>query len=64
MKKKIKFIVGLEYEALEDSPICEDAMKDNLKAAIENERVNGALTPDDISAEKLKVTVLASADSE
>tara|TARA_B100000749_G_C18445232_1_gene473956 strand:+ start:474 stop:668 length:195 start_codon:yes stop_codon:yes gene_type:complete len=64
MKKKVKFIVGLEYESLDDSPICEEAMKDNLKDAIENERINGALTPDDISAEKLKVTILAAADSE
>lgn len=52
MKKVIEFSIKISYESDDGSPINEDAMQQALRDAIENERVNGALTQghDEISA--------------
>lgn len=57
MKKTLLFKVQITYETDEDGQvICPISAKENLIAAIENERVNGALTPDDISATEITIT--------
>ena len=57
-KKTIEFITRITYESDDDALICEESARDNLYAAIENERVNGTLTPDNISALGLSVDVI------
>ncbi len=53
--KELSFVVKVQYEDHEDGVICEDSMKDNLFSAIENERVEGGLTPNSISANWIDV---------
>jgi hypothetical protein len=55
--KTVEFSVRITYETEDGSPICEESAKENLYAAIENERMNGALTPDDVSALHVSVEV-------
>lgn len=57
-QKKIKFLVEIDYDNYEGGPVCETSMKENLQAAIEKMRMEGVLTPDDISAENLSVEVI------
>lgn len=68
MKKVIEFSVKVTYETEDESPICEDAMRNNLQFAIENERVNGALTidaddSDTISASDVDIEVTQTTES-
>ncbi|MFD1876854.1 hypothetical protein [Vibrio chagasii] len=57
MKETLQFNVMITYETDEEGPvICPISAKENLIAAIENERVNGALNPDDISATEITIT--------
>jgi len=59
--KNISFVVTMNYENVEGGAVCEQSARDNLNAAIERERANGGLTPHDISATELNVTVLSQA---
>lgn len=60
MQKKIKFEVEIDYDNYEGGVVCETSMKENLHAAIEKMRMEGELTPDDISAENLSVKMVSS----
>lgn len=55
--KTISFLTTITYSTEDDSPIGEASMRQNLYDAIENERVNGALTSQEVSAEVLAVTI-------
>jgi hypothetical protein len=56
-KKIIEFTVKLTYENIEGGDVCEESARDNLREAIDNIRSSGGLTPDDISAEDLEVSI-------
>ncbi|USD35454.1 MULTISPECIES: hypothetical protein [Vibrio] len=59
MDKELTFSLTIAYETdTEDQIICESSLKENLATAIENQRVNGALTPDDISATKVVIEMV------
>ena len=50
--REIVFSVKIMYSVDDDDTrICPDSMAENLQAAIENERQNNTLTPEDISAD-------------
>jgi len=55
--RAIKFMVTVMYSSDDGGPICEESMKENLENAIENERVNGAITPDNISANHVEIEI-------
>jgi hypothetical protein len=48
---EIEYTVKVKYSFEEGTPFCKESAKENLLAAIENERKNNALTPCDISAD-------------
>jgi len=54
-QKTLEFTIRIDYDSDVNGVICEHAAKENLMDAIENERVNGALTPDDISATNVQL---------
>lgn len=54
---EVEFTVKVKYSLEEGQKFCEASAKDNLLSAIENERQNNALTPDDISADWIEVSV-------
>lgn len=56
--EKVSFIVTVNYSNNEGGPVCAESMASNMKAAIENERQNGALTPSGISADPVTVAVI------
>ncbi|MCG9575474.1 hypothetical protein L1D14_04405 [Vibrio tubiashii] len=57
MKKELTFSVTISHETDSDEQvICESSAKQNLLAAVENERVNGALTPEHISATQVTIS--------
>ena len=54
----ITFTVTINYTHEDvNGVICPDSMRDNLFHAIENERVNGAITPTQISANSVDVSI-------
>lgn len=48
--KTVHFLVSVKYDTDDETTFCERSARENLESAIENERVNGTLTPDNISA--------------
>lgn len=48
---EIEFTVKVKYSLEDGAKFCRESARENLLASIENERQNGALTPDDISAD-------------
>jgi hypothetical protein len=54
-KTEISFAVTIQYSYETGTPFCTESAQHNLTEAIENERMNGALTPYDISASQAKV---------
>ncbi len=56
-KKTVEFTVKLTYENIEGGDVYEESARDNLRDAIDSVRSNGGLTPDDISAEDLEVSI-------
>lgn len=49
----INFAVTVNYSYMASASFCRESVKANLLDSIENERVNGALTPIDISADSV-----------
>jgi hypothetical protein len=58
-EKTLTFTVKIKYESADGDSLnlCPISAANNLEAAIDNERVNGALTPDDICASAAVVTL-------
>jgi hypothetical protein len=58
-EKTLTFTVVIKYESADDEPInlCPTSAANNLQHAIDNERINGALTPDDICASAAVVSI-------
>lgn len=48
---EIEYTVKVKYSYDAHTPFCRESATSNLLAAIENERINGTLTPCDISAD-------------
>jgi hypothetical protein len=55
---EIVYSVKINYSFEAGTPFCIESAKNNLSSAIENERLNCALTPDDISADNVDVDLL------
>lgn len=62
--RTIHFLVSVKYDTHDDSPLCEQLARENLEDAIENERVNCALTPDNVSALSCSVSLTEHCDGE
>jgi hypothetical protein len=58
-EKTLTFTVKIKYESTDGDllNLCPVSAAQNLEAAIDNERMNGALTPDDISASAAVVSM-------
>ncbi len=55
--KYIEFTVKVAYESMDGEEVCEESAKNNLHGAIEQMRLNSALTPDNISASSVEVEI-------
>lgn len=52
---EVSFSVSVTYSYEQGNPFCKESARNNLLASIENERLNGALTPDNISADHVVI---------